>query len=96
MAGSYDIGDRVHVTAAFTVSSVATDPTTVVFKYKDPSGTITTLTYGIDPEIVRSAEGNYYVDLDVDEQGDWWYRWAGTGAVVAAQEVKFYVQPTRF
>mgnify|MGYP003337657747 CR=1 FL=1 len=46
MTTSYDRGDLVRLTATFTVSGVATDPSGVVLYVRQPSGTLTTLTYG--------------------------------------------------
>lgn len=94
--GSYDQYQRVRISGAFTVSDVATDPTAVTFKIKDPSSNITTYVYGTDAEVVKASTGNYYVDYDVDEVGVWYFKWRGTGAVVAANESEFYVQETEF
>ena len=89
---SYDLNDRVRCTGTFTVSDVNTDPTAITFVYKVPSGTITTLTYGVDGALVKSATGVYYVDLDVSSAGSWYYVFRGTGACVAAVEGKFFVK----
>ena len=55
MTTSYDRGDLVRLTATFTVSGVATDPSGVVLYVRQPSGTLTTLTYGVDAAIVRTT-----------------------------------------
>jgi hypothetical protein len=50
----YDIGDAVRCSATFKDSSnAAVNPTTVTFKYKDPSGNVATLVYGTDAALVK-------------------------------------------
>jgi secreted protein with Ig-like and vWFA domain len=93
---TYEIGDLVRIRGLFTIDNKATDPTTVVGKFKDPSGTTTTYTYGTDAELVRDGTGNYYFDIDVDEAGVWNYRMAGEGTAQAAAEGKFFVSSTSF
>ncbi|KKL22915.1 hypothetical protein LCGC14_2430680, partial [marine sediment metagenome] len=49
MAGSYDEGDLIRLSAAFTdLNDAAVDPTTVTVKHKTPDGTITTKVYLTD------------------------------------------------
>jgi hypothetical protein len=94
---TYDIGDAVRCDVSFTdMSGVAADPTAVLFKYEDPSENETTLTYGVDVEVVRDAVGEYHVDVTIDEAGRWAYRWEGTGTVVSATELEFDVRKSRF
>lgn len=96
MANIYDIGDLVRITGTFTNSAgVVIDPTTVLFKHKDPSGNKTTLTYGVDSAVVRTSTGVYYVDLSVDEVGTWYYRWQSTGTGQSAGETYFIAQVSR-
>lgn len=97
MAGSYDKGSQVKISCTFTdVNGVAVDPTTVTVKYENPSGTETVFVYGTDAEVVKSAVGVYYVLVDVDETGTWYYRFDGAGAAVAASEAEFYVRSSEF
>lgn len=94
-ANVYDVGDRVRVWGQFaTPAGVATDPSAVVCKYQDPSGNETSVTY--PASIVKASTGRYYLDIDIDEAGTWYYRWAGTGAVVAAGETTFIARTTVF
>lgn len=87
-----DIGDLVELSAAFTnLAGVATDPTAVTLQVKDPTGATvagTTPTHG--------ATGAYTYDLAITASGVWKYRFAGTGAVVAAEEAKVFVRPSSF
>ena len=85
------VGDVIRVTGTFAVDDVNTDPTTIVFKYATPSGTITTLTSGTDAEVVKSATGVYYVDITTTQHGVYRTEWTGTGTVRAADGVEFTV-----
>ena len=90
MANLYDVGDLVRISGPFTVAGVATDPTTVTLKIKDPSGNVATYTYAL-AEIIKDSVGNYYKDIIIDEAGYWYYRWEGTGTVQAADEKYLFV-----
>lgn len=93
MANTYDVGDLVRVTGTFTDSSGnAQDPTAVYCAFKDPSGNVTTYQYGQDAALEKSSTGVYYVDIDVDEAGVWYYRWYATGTGQAAGESTFSVR----
>lgn len=94
----YDLGDSVRVTASFTDPDTgdAVDPDTVGFKYKDPAGTVTTLTYGDGARIVKDSAGHYHVDVDANLAGRWYYRFYSTGAGQAATERSFTVRPSQF
>ena len=92
---SYDIGDVVRVTGTFTdADGVATDPTTVTGKYKDPSDNETT-----DSSPTNSATGVYYFDIEIDEAGSWKYRLEGktvTPSNQGAAEGSFQVNASNF
>ena len=93
MANTYRMGDDVRCTGTFTDSDgAAIDPATVIFSVKDPSGNVDSYIYGVDAEVVKSATGVYYVDVDADESGDWWYRFHSTGTGKAAEEDRFVVE----
>ena len=92
----YDIGDVSRIAAAFTdISAVAADPSAHSLVYEDPSGNVTTLVYGVDAEVVKASTGNYYVDLALDESGDFHYRWVSTGTGAGAQQGQLMVKPTQ-
>ena len=77
---TYDKGDLVRCTGTFTNSDGdAVDPAAILFKVKDPSGNVTSYTYGVDDDLVKLTAGVYYVDVDADEVGEWWYRFYSTG-----------------
>lgn len=93
---TYNRGQEVRSTVTFAVSGVATDPTAVLFKTQDPSGNETTYTFGVDANVVKSSVGNYYADWTLDEEGRWYYRWEGTGTVIAAAEHALEVRDSEF
>ena len=91
MANTYDIGDVVRWSVAFTDSDgTAVDPTAVTFKYQDPSGTETSIA------AVNDAVGAYHYDVTIDEAGVWHGRFEGTGSNVAAAESYVAVRRSEF
>ena len=90
---SYVPGDLVRLSAAFTVSGVATDPTTVTCVVRAPDGTETTYS-----SPTKDSAGNYHVDHDLTaaKGGVYAQRWTGTGACQAAMESEFFVEPSVF
>jgi len=97
MSNTYDIGDLVRVSVTFTDADDApADPTAVTFQFTDPSDETTTYTYGVDDELVKDDTGDYHVDVSLAEAGRYYYRWAGTGTVKAAEEDWFGVRESRF
>lgn len=94
---SYDIGDRRKLSATITDEDGALiDPDTLIFKIKLPDGTVTTYTYGTDVELVRDSIGVFHVYWDVETAGGYWWRFAASGNVGAAEEAYFSVQSSRF
>lgn len=103
---AYDVGDMIRVgnwsgnaaTAAFTVlSGTATDPTAVTLTVQRPDATQLIYGYpsaGTDGTLTRESAGRFYRDVILDAAGVWYWRLDGTGAVTAAAEGAFYVQPT--
>ena len=90
---AFDIGDTRRLTVTFTnLAGANTDPTGVTFTIKKPDGTITTYVYGTDSQLVKSAVGIYYVDYSIALAGRHVYRFAGTGAIVAAENGEIYAR----
>jgi len=91
MANTYDIGDLVRITGKFsTLAGTALDPTTVTLIVKTPDGLSQTLAY---PDgVQRTALGTFLATFVTTMSGAHYYRWQGTGAVVAAGELYFFVQ----
>lgn len=94
---SYDVGDVVRCSGAFTNSAgAAVDPTAVLCKVRKPDGTITAFTHGVDAALVKAAVGNYYLDVEATAAGIWTYRFYSTGAGQAAGETVFKVRESSF
>lgn len=97
MTNAYDKGDVVVVTMTWTnAAGNYVDPSAVVFRYKDPSGNVTTLTYGQDEEVAKIDTGRYVVEIDADEVGEWFVRAESTGIGAAAGEATFRVKASHF
>lgn len=96
MANNYTLGDGFRLQATFTVNGVNTDPSTVVFSLKDPDDIITSYTFGVNAQVVKSAVGVYYMDVTVSKPLTWWYRIVGTGACIAAVESSFFGNQSKF
>lgn len=96
---SYDIGDLVRVSVAFTNSGgTAVDPSSVVLKYVAPGGTAITRTYGEVGEVQKDSTGAYHYDIDTTDgrRGEWWYKWYGTGTAQAMVKGRFVVETDQF
>ena len=97
MANSYYKGQKVTVTALFK-NSVGTlaDPSAVYAQYQNPSNEETSLQYGVDDELGKSAVGTYYIDISATTPGTWYYRFYSTGTGQAASEGSFEVAQSEF
>lgn len=95
---TYDVGDEIRCTAVFTnaTSGAALNPSQVFAEIRKPDRTVTTYEYGVDAELVRSSTGHFYVDVDVDIAGRWYYRFYSTGTGKAAHEGAFTVRESQF
>jgi len=92
MPNTYDNGDVVRLSVAFTSGGSAVDPGTVTFRALKPNGSAVSYTYGADAELVKGTVGSYYVDLAADDDGTWYYRFAGAGTYQGAAEDRFLVK----
>ena len=75
-----------------TVDDIATDPTVLTFRHKDPAGTLTAFIWGTDSELVRDSTGTFRVDLVLADSGRHHYRWEATGSAHGAEEASFDVR----
>jgi hypothetical protein len=96
VVNTYDVGQEVRFSVTFAVDSTPTDPTAIIFRTQDPSGNTTTYTFGVGVVIVKDDTGDYHADIILDEEGGWYYRWEGTGAVDAAKEFYCEVRDSMF
>jgi hypothetical protein len=85
----YDIGDKVRLTLDVQEIGAYVDPSTVVLKVKKPDTTVTTYTYGVGADVVKSATGRYFVLVSITAAGAWYYRWETTGPGQGAEEGAF-------
>ena len=88
---AYHIDQLVRVTATCTVAGVATDPTTLTLRVKDPTGATTTYTLVSSPALVKDSTGVYHYDLAASIAGTWSYHWEGTG-VQGSDDQQFFVE----
>jgi hypothetical protein len=88
MPESFEVGQKKTITVTFcNAAGAAADPTGVTLEIRDPStGTRTTYTHGVDAALVKDTTGVYHFDLTLSAAGDWMFRWAGAGAIVAVDE----------
>ena len=95
MANHYGVNTLVRVHATFVDRTGAvTDPTVIIAKHQDPLGAEVSKTY--PDTIVKLSTGRYYLDIDANAAGTWYYRWEGTGAVEVGGERTFIVDATVF
>lgn len=77
----------VQTTPRFTADMLSNgalvDPSTITLTITRPSGSQLVYSYGVDPEIVRKSQGEYYIDQFVDEVGIWNIRWSTVNPVIS-------------
>ena len=92
MAGPYLTGNVIRLKANWTDpnnNNAIIDPTTVTFRYADPTGVVTTATYPIG--VIKEGVGIYHLDVAVNIAGTWWYDAISTGIAQARAEASFVV-----
>lgn len=92
--GRHAVGTTVRIAVQFQDDDgTDIDPDGLTFKKMAPDGTITSLVYGTDADVVRLNTGDYYVDVVPNASGRWRYRWVSTGTGKStALEGTFVVQ----
>ncbi len=92
---AHDIGDLRRLSVLFKdLNDVATDPTTIIFKIREPDGVLTTFTFGVDAELVKVATGSYHLDFAITKTGRHAWRFEGTGSLQAAEGAEFFARRT--
>lgn len=96
MSATYYVSSEARLTVKFyDITGVnLVDPTTITIKVRNPAGTETSHTYGVD--VTKDAVGIYHYDQVFNLAGVWYYRGIGTGAVKAAAEKRIVVQVSPF
>jgi len=88
--------DLVVKLTAVNEAGTAANPSGVRFKVKDPAGTSTTYTLGVDSELTEVTSGKvYHLTLDMDTAGAWRFRGEtlnGSGSVVGVSELTVIVE----
>lgn len=85
MANIYDLGDSVRLEAVFRVTGTLVDPVIVELEVQDPLGNTNNFTLA-GAGVTRRMLGTFYRDVFLDGPGQWWYRYFGSGTVLAAEE----------
>lgn len=94
--GRIDVGSEFQATASFSdQDGTATDPATIVFRTRSPSGIESRYVYDTDDEIERSSAGNYIATITLGEAGKWELRWETTDPKLALKQI-VYVQCSSF
>lgn len=85
----YPQGTVVTVSVEFkTEDGVLTDPTTVTLTVRKPDKTLVTVT----PTPISTGVYEGRVDTEGGPEGNWYYRWDGSGTLEAAEEWGFIVK----
>lgn len=83
----YNVGDQVRCTGTIEqTDGTHIDPTQVYAWFRDPNDTVTIYHYGANGQLVKSATGIYYMDIDTDTAGLYFYGFYSTGTGKAASE----------
>lgn len=89
---AYVLSEPVHLTATFaTLGGVLTDAT-IALTIRTPDGVETS----VSASVVHESTGTYHYDYTTTMHGVHAYRWAASGALVAAYEGQFLVLPSDF
>jgi hypothetical protein len=84
---TYDIGDLILLSCSFTdIAGIPTDPTAVQCTIKLPNGSTQFLV------LQKADSGSYFTEFAPTISGLYYYRFAGIGAVTAAEEGTFFVR----
>lgn len=92
------IGNKVRVTGTFTnaIDNYSPlDPGSTKVDIENPSGVEVSYQFGVDPEIVRTGIGVYYIEYTLDEVGMWYFRWYSFGLGEASTETPLNVIASR-
>jgi hypothetical protein len=82
---SFELGQLMHLTSTFKVSGVLTDPTTVTYTLRDPTGAIT------NPAAVHDSTGQYHYDQLATLAGTWWFTSVSTGTCATGGQLQIDV-----
>jgi hypothetical protein len=89
----YDYGDVVVSSVEFRdpTTNALTDPAGVEIRILLPGvQPALVFVFGVDPEVVKDAVGQYHMNITANREGRWSVRWAGLGAL-AASDVDYFM-----
>jgi hypothetical protein len=90
VANRYVTGNLVRLWVSFRNEVDAPqDPTTVTLRVQDPSGQVSVYE---TLELTKTSVGEWEYRLPAELEGDYSYRWEGTGALTAAEEGMFVAE----
>lgn len=85
--GTFDIGDIVKIKNEIkNEDGDFFNPDALSVTIKKPNGSVSTLVYGTDLQLVRSDVGRHFIRITIDMAGEWTIRWFSTGDGQASQE----------
>ncbi len=76
-------------------TNVLTDPTTVTFKVRTPSGVTTSYTYA-GTTVTKESTGVFYKNITLSEAGIWACALVGTGTVAKTEWVTIKVRGSEY
>ena len=89
------VGGTKRATVTFidnTANGVNVDPATIIIRWKSPTTSLITKTFGVDTELIKDSVGVYHIDISLTEVGTWWVQAKGTGTINSTDIVTFTVQ----
>lgn len=91
----YDRDDLVRISLTVATSTGSVDPSPLKFSYwalASSSTSVTTLTYGVDNDLIKDNVGAYHVEIYANVEGDWRFEWTSTaGSYRGAQRGQFQI-----
>lgn len=91
MSDTYDIGNLIRLSVAFTLADgTPIDPTNVQLNVRPSQGATEIFTYAAN-QVQKDGIGLYHYDYEPDASGIYYYRYVGTGGAIAAADCQFQV-----
>lgn len=97
----YELGDLIRLVVRFRhpVTGDWIQPDEVTCRLMNPDATLTSPAVTFDAELATPDDVSgpgYFVDVDAELPGAWYYRFGATGFGQAANEGTFYVEQSAF
>lgn len=88
MPDTFDVGTSIRLRGNFTVTGTYADPNIVELYIRKPDGTDETYTFA-GGGVSQETTGKFFRDVFIDDSGQWWYEFFGSGTVNADRETHF-------